>query len=76
MNTVTQYVWEDAQMITQQSMIHGKYHSNAGCLLGNVEAGTQEFTGTGNRVNDRQTRQTDKSQMMMSRRGGTSRLHK
>ena len=25
-NTVTQYVQEDAQMLTQQSMICGKYH--------------------------------------------------
>ena len=30
----------------------------------------------GNRVNDGQTRQTDESQMMMSRRGRTSQSHK
>ena len=30
----------------------------------------------GNHVNDRQTRQTDKSQMMMSRQGHTSQPHK
>ena len=38
--------------------------------------GTQEFAGMGNRVNDRQMRQTDKSQMMMSRSVCTSQLHK
>ena len=40
------------------------------------EPGTQEFAGMGNHVNDRQTRRTDKSQMMMSRRGHTSQSHK
>ena len=38
--------------------------------------GTQEFAGTGNCVYDRQTRQTDESQMMMSCRGRTSQSHK
>ena len=37
--------------------------------------GTQEFTGTGNRVNEGQMRQTE-SQMMMSCRGRTSESHK
>ena len=32
--------------------------------------------GTGNHVNEGQTRQTDKLQMMTSRRGCTSELHK
>ena len=48
-------------------MICGKYHSNTGYLLGNIDVGTQEFAGTGNRVNDRQTRWTDESQVMTSR---------
>ena len=47
-----------------------------GYLLRNVDTGTQEFAGTGNHVNNRQTRQTDESQMMMSRRGHTSQSHK
>ena len=63
-------------MIIQQSTICGKYHSNTGYLLGNIDLGTQEFAGMGNCVNDRQTRQTDESQMMMSRRGRTSQSHK
>ena len=56
-------------------MICGKYHGNTSYLLGNVDAGTQKFAGTGNRVDDRQMRQTDKSQMMMSRWGHTSQSH-
>ena len=47
-------------MLTQQSAIRGKYHSTTGYLLRNVDAGTQEFTGMGNHVNDGQTRWTDK----------------
>ena len=61
-------------MITWQSTVCGKYHGNTGYLLRNVDAGTQEFTGMGNRVNDRQTRWTDESQMMMSCRGRTSQI--
>ena len=57
-------------------MIHGKYHRNTGYLLENVDAGTQEFMGTGNGVDDRQMRWTDKSQMMMSHWGRTSQSHK
>ena len=38
--------------------------------------GTQEFTGTGNHVNNGQMRQTDQSQLMTSCRGHTSRSHK
>ena len=57
-------------------MIHGKYHGNTSYLLGNVDVGTQEFAGTGNRVNDRQMRWTDDSQMMTSHRGRTSQSHK
>ena len=59
---------EDAQTITRQSTIHGKYLGNSGYLLGNIEEGTQEFAGTGNHVNEGQTRQTDESQMMTSHR--------
>ena len=57
-------------------MIRGKYHGNPGYLLGNVDAGTQEFVGTGNCVNEGQTRWTDESQMMMSRQGHRSESHK
>ena len=67
--------WEDAQMNTQQSMICGKYHSNTGYLLRNIDAGTQGFAGTGNHVNDGEMRRTDESQMMTSRRGRTSQSH-
>ena len=63
-------------MITQQSTIRGKYLGNTSYLLGNVDAGTQEFAGTGNHVDDGQTRQTDKLQMMTSRQGRTSQSHK
>ena len=38
--------------------------------------GTQEFAGTGNCVNDRQTRWTDELQMMTSCQGHTSQSHK
>ena len=57
-------------------MIHGKYHGSTGYLLGNVDMGTQEFAGTGSRVDDRQMRWTDESQMMTSCRGCTSQSHK
>ena len=57
-------------------MIHRKYHGNTGYLLGNVDAGTQEFAETGNCVNEGQMRQTDELQMMTSCWGGTSELHK
>ena len=57
-------------------MICGKYHGIAGSLLGNVDAGTQEFAGMGNRVNEGQTRRTDESQMMTSCWGRTSESHK
>ena len=63
-------------MITRQSTIRGKYHSITGFLLGNVDAETQEFAGTGNCVNEGQMRQTDKSQMMTSCWGHTSQSHK
>ena len=63
-------------MIIRQSTIHGKYHRNTSYLLGNVDAGTQEFAGTGNCVNKGQTRRTDKLQMMTSRQGCTSESHK
>ena len=57
-------------------MICRKYNSNTSYLLGNVDAGTQEFTGMGSRVNEGQTRWTDESQMMTSRWGHTSQSHK
>ena len=57
-------------------MICRKYHGNTGYLLRNIDAGTQEFMGMGNHVNQGQTRRTDESQMMMSRWGCTSELHK
>ena len=63
-------------MLTQQSTIHGKYHGNTSYLLGNVDAGTQEFVGMGNCVDDRQTRRTDQSQMMASHQSRTSQSHK
>ena len=63
-------------MITQQSTIHRKYHGSTGYLLGNVDVGTQEFTGTRYHVDDGQTTRTDESQMMMSHWGHTSQSHK
>ena len=57
-------------------MILGKYHSNTGYLLGNVDAGTQEITGMGFCVDDGQMTQTDESQMMMSHWSRTSQSHK
>ena len=32
-------------MLTQQSMIHGKYHRETGFLLGNIGVGIWEFAG-------------------------------
>ena len=63
-------------MIIRQSTIHGKYHGNTSYLLGNIDAGTQEFVGMGNHVNEGQTRRTDESQMMTSHWGHTSESHK
>ena len=57
-------------------MIHGKYHGNTSYLLGNIDAGTQEFAEMGYCVDDGQTRWTDESQMMMSHWGHTSQSHK
>ena len=59
-----------------QSTICGKYHRNTSYLLGNVDTGAQEFTGTGNRMNNGQMRQTDELQMMTSHQGCTSQSHK
>ena len=75
-NTVTQYVQEDAQTITQQSTIHGKYHGKTSYLLGNIDTGIREFTGMGYHVDDMQMRWTDKSQMMTSCGSRTSQSHK
>ena len=63
-------------MLTQQSTICRKYHSNTGYLLRNVDAGTQEFAGTGNRVNDGQTRQTDETDRRVAVDDVTSGPHK
>ena len=57
-------------------MIHGKYHGNTSYLLGNIDAGTQEFVGTGYHVDDGQMTQTDELQMMTSRRSHTRQSHK
>ena len=63
-------------MLTQQSTIHGKYHGNTGYLLRNVDVETQEYTGTGYHVDDRQMTQTEELQMMMSCQSRTSQSHK
>ena len=63
-------------MLMQQSMIHRKYHGKTGYLLGNVDAGIQEFVGMGYHVDDMQMIWADESQMMMSRGSHTSQLHK
>ena len=60
----------------KQSTIHGKYHGNTGYLLGNVDAGTQEYAGMGYCVDDGQTTWTDESKMMMSCPSRTSQSHK
>ena len=75
-NTVTQYVQEDAQMLTQQSTICGKYHGKTGYLLGNIDKGIGESVGTGYCVNDVQMMQTIESQMMTSCGSHTKRLQK
>ena len=49
---------------------------NTSYLLGNVDAGTQEFLGMGNHMDDGQTTRTDESQMMMSCQSCTSQSHK
>ena len=45
-------------------------------LTWDIDAGTQEFTGTGNCVDNRQMARTDESQMMTSSWGHTSQSHK
>ena len=70
------YVWEDAQTLTQQSTIHGEDNGKTGYLLRNIDAGIREFAGTGYHVEDVQTMQTDKLQMMTSRGSCTSQSHK
>ena len=45
-------------------------------LLGNVDAGIREFVGIGYHVNNVQTMQTNKLQMMTSHGSHTSQLHK
>ena len=63
-------------MLTQQSMIHGKYHGNNGYLLRNIDVGIQDFAGMGYHVDDGQMTQTGESQMMTSHQSHTSQLHK
>ena len=63
-------------MLTRQSTTHGIYHENTSYILGNVDAGIQEFAGMGCCVDNMQTTWTDESQMMTSRRGRTSQSHK
>ena len=50
----------------QQSTVHGKYHGNTSYLLGNIDAGIQEFVGMGYWVDDVQTMQAIKSELMTS----------
>ena len=63
-------------MLTQQSMIHRKYHRNTSYLLRDIDVGIQEFVGMGHHMDDRQMTWTDESQMMMSHRSRTSQSHK
>ena len=63
-------------MLTQQSTIHGKYHGKTSYLLGNVQAGMGEYTGTGYHVDNVQMKLTDKSQLMKSHRSHTKQSHK
>ena len=53
-------------MLTQQSMIHRKYHGKTSYLLRNVDALIWEFAGMGYHVNDIQMIWTDEMQMMTS----------
>ena len=75
-NTVSQHVPEDVKTFTQESKIHRKYHGKTGYLLGNIDAGIQEFAGMGYRVNDVQMMRTDKWQMMTTHGSCTSQSHK
>ena len=71
-------------MLTQQSMVHRKYHRKTGYLLGNVDAGIQEFVGTEYHVNDMQMMQNQvavddvmwKSHKMITQINCTNKLHK
>ena len=63
-------------MLTQQSMIHRKYHGKTGYLLRNIDVGIREFTGTEYHVDDMQMTYTGESQMMMSHGSRTIRSHK
>ena len=53
-------------MLTQQSMICGKYHGKTGYLLENVDTGIGEFVGTGYHVDDVQMMQSIELQLMTS----------
>ena len=51
-------------MLTQQSMIHGKYHGKTSYLLGNVDMGIWEFAGMGYCVNDMMQKQVTVDDIM------------
>ena len=53
-------------MLMEQSMVHRKYHRKTGYLLGNIDVGIRGIAGMGYRVDDMQTMQTIKSQLMTS----------
>ena len=53
-------------MLSQQSMIHGKYHVKTGYILRNVHMGIGEYAGMGYCVDDVQMMWTDKAQLMTS----------
>ena len=63
-------------MLTQQSMIHGKYHGKTGYLLRNTDMGIWEVAGMGYHVVDVQMTWTDESQMLTSHGSHTSQSHK
>ena len=71
-------------MLTQQSMVHGKYHRKTGYLLGNVDTGIREFVGMGYHVNEVQMMQnrvtvddvTWKSHKMITQINCTNESHK
>ena len=63
-------------MLTQQSMIHRKYHGKTGYLIGNIDVGIQEFMGMGYCVDDMQSTWIDKLQMMTSCGSRKSQSHK
>ena len=53
-------------MLMQQSTVDGKYHGKTSYLLRNIDVGIWESAGMGYHVNDMQTMQTIKLQLMTS----------